>query len=100
MVEGGAGSAILVDKSEGGAGDVFGTSGSEAFGNSLDQGGFAGAEVAAEEHDERRLKFGGQGAAEGNCFLGRMSDGFGGHHERQYSEKAGGRSQVSGKHGT
>ena len=77
VIEGGLRSAIFVYECESGAGDVVGRSGSEAFRNSLYESCFAGAEVAAQENDERGRKFGGKVAAEGDGLVCGVSDGFG-----------------------
>ena len=51
MEDGGEGADVLVDEGEGGAGDVILTGGVEGGGPAFDQGGFAGAELAAQDDD-------------------------------------------------
>lgn len=80
MVEGGAGSAIFVDESEGGAGDILGAGGSEAFGDAFDESRLAGSEVATQQDDEGRGEFGGEGTSESDGLIGGVGDGFGGGH--------------------
>src|ERR1019366_6455932 len=79
VVEGDAGSAVLVDEGKGRAGHVFGESGIEAFRDALDEGGLSCPEVAAQQHDERGKQFGGKPAAESDRLLGGVSDGLGRH---------------------
>ena len=85
VIESGLRSAIFVDEGESGAGDVVGTSGSEAFRDSFYESRFAGAEVAAQENDERGRKFGGKFAPKGDGLLCGVGDGFGCHFGRHYS---------------
>ena len=44
---------ILVNEREGGAGNIIGFGGAKALRNALDQGGFAGAEIAAQQDHVR-----------------------------------------------
>jgi len=63
-----------MDEGEGGAGDVRGGSSLESFRDALDQGSFTGAQSAAQQDDERRGKFGGELAAEGDGLLSGIGD--------------------------
>ena len=64
--------AVFVNQGKGGAGDVVGWGGVEAFGDAFDEGGFAGAEVADEQNQAMRGKLQCQAASEGDGFFGGM----------------------------
>jgi hypothetical protein len=71
VVKIGARSAILMHERERGAGDGVFFRRFESGGDSFDQRGFSGAEIAAQQHQPGRRKQPGQAAPEGNGFLRR-----------------------------
>jgi hypothetical protein len=79
VIEGGSRAAIFVDEGKGGAGNVLSGSGLEAFCDALDEGGFAGAQIATQQDDERRGKPGRELASEGDGLGRGVSEGVARH---------------------
>src|SRR5258707_13542451 len=91
VLKGAGGPTGLVAEGKSRAGDILGASRPEAFRSPLDESCVSRPKVTAQEHNERRIQFGGKAPPESDRLLGGVSDGLARHprsyQRTQYSDR-------------